>query len=504
MNFNLLLPLFGLFACREPVDESVFVPEEIDSQRMYDVVAEIASHEYGGRLPASEGNELALDYIEAVFDEIGLAPVGDDKTFRQSFAYEQWQQLSPPQLTIGGDILNEPDDFVLMEYSGSGTSTAELVFVGYGLTIPPFSRDDFPDCPFDTSGYDDYGGMDVQDKIALVLRYAPAQDEDIADHCPDNGALNVTKALWKVGYKTANAQSHGASALLMANSYDGGPETFQPSAAVGYDADFPAATVNRDLLEHYLPDLPTWADTIEVSYQPHSQTTGIEVHFSATTDVSDDPIDNLLGAVLGTDAEVGDEVIVIGAHIDHLGIDPLNGDIYPGADDNASGTAVLLELARMMTGSAFEPKRTVLFAIFNAEEEGLLGSGYYVGHPSFPNQDIVAMFSVDMVGAGNGEGIELYGGLFEDYTWLADLMIAAVEEEELPHVVNPREPKLASDHLSFVVVGATALLVQTSGEHLQYHTPQDTPDTNTADDLEAAAKVLWATLIPLAEGTDAL
>jgi Zn-dependent M28 family amino/carboxypeptidase len=199
----------------------------------------------------------------------------------------------------------------------------------------------------------------------------------------------------------------------------------------------------------------------------------------------------------------GDEVVVIGAHIDHLGTDAITGEIYNGGDDNASGTVVMMELARLLATCGEVPERTVLFAAFNAEESGLIGSCFYVGEPSYPHEDTVAAISVDMVGAGDGGGLNLFGALMEEYLWLAQLMDAAAAEQGLPYDTFANVPVLASDHVCFITQEITAVMAQTTGPHEHYHTPDDTPANNSPDNLAAAAHLMWAALEPLAMGTEA-
>jgi Zn-dependent M28 family amino/carboxypeptidase len=194
------------------------------------------------------------------------------------------------------------------------------------------------------------------------------------------------------------------------------------------------------------------------------------------------------------------ETVVIGAHVDHLGKVP-GGSVYnPGADDNASGTAVMMELARAVVLSGLQPKRTVLFAAFNAEEQGLVGSCHYVSTPALPLATTAAMFSVDMVGAGDGSGLILYGGNVPEYAWLADLMSASQQKAGLAYTLDLQSPMNASDDACFMQAGVPSLLALTRGPHTDYHTPKDTIDTILEADLEAAARLLWVTLQPLSQG----
>ena len=504
------LPLLLLACTDDPVDDDtaggddddttpVVDPEVIDPDRMYADLSLLASDEYGGRAPATEGNEMALEYVEGVFDEYGLSPVGEEGTYRQHFPYEKWELTGDSALSLGGDALVEGQDYRPMTRSGGGEAAAELVFVGYGMTVPAFEPADYPDCPLPETGYDDYDGVDVDGAVVLVLRHGPGDDVNVEDGCPANAAAHQDEDLWTFGYKAANAALHGAAAVILVQDYRHDASLLDGDVGVYYyEPDLPVVTAHRDVVEGYVPTLAEWAEVIDATHVPQPQQTGVQVELSVSAEVVEHQVPNLLGAVEGT----GDEIVVIGAHIDHLGTDPITGDIYNGGDDNASGTAVMMELARMLATFGQTPQRTVLFAAFNAEEDGLIGSCHYVGDPSYPHEDTVAAISVDMVGAGDGGGLSLFGALMEDYQWLAQLMDTAAQEQGLPYDTLANVPVMASDHVCFITQDITAVMAQTTGSHAHYHTPDDTPENNSPDNLAAAAHLMWAALEPLAMGTE--
>jgi len=291
--------------------------------------------------------------------------------------------------------------------------------------------------------------------------------------------------------------------MILVNHYAESPAPMG-SGTIGndyYDADFPSIFAHRTAVESAIPDLPTWSATIDSTMQPDSHATGL----NATIDVEIGAVEietaNLLGAVAGADPDIGDEVVVIGAHIDHLGTQ--GDDIYNGCDDNASGTAVMAELARATAALAQPPARTVLFAAWNAEEMGLIGSYYYVDDdPKYPLADTFACYSVDMVGKGGGIGLTVYGGLAYAGSWLYDVMAASVAEMELDYSVVPTEPLYASDHAPFAQASIPGVLVSTTGAHDNYHTPLDDVDNVTLEDVEAGMWTMWAGMLPLAMGTE--
>jgi Zn-dependent M28 family amino/carboxypeptidase len=209
----------------------------------------------------------------------------------------------------------------------------------------------------------------------------------------------------------------------------------------------------------------------------------------------------VLAKVQGTDPLLGNEVIVVGAHIDHLGFG--ESGIYRGADDNASGAAIVLELSRMFQKCGLTPKRTLLFAEWNAEEMGLLGSKYYVDHPTLPLSDTIALYNFDMVGGGDGSGILLFGGDDSVNRWLTDLMINASDEAGLDHVIQLVPQKLASDHAPFVGKGIPVCWgFARPDPHPGYHTPDDDMSRINPQSLRAVTELFWAALRPLAMGEE--
>jgi hypothetical protein len=475
---------------------------DIDPKRIKADVAKLASEELQGRLPGTPGGEKALQHVEALFTELGLKPMGT-AGWRQPFQFPLWMKTGPSAFTLDGAALVEGTDFNVMSYSGASSVESDLLFAGFGLTIPAFDKAAHPTCPYDPAGYDDYDGVDATGKIVIVMRHDAKEDMNLGAKCPANEAAKKSDDLLTFSYKAANARLHGAVGAVLVQDWSHEPDPIQGQLDASYfDAAFPVFTVNRDKLVAAVPELQSWVDTIKTSLKPNPQPSTVVAKVEASTKLEQVSTANVLGVVEGTDPALAGETIVIGAHVDHLGKDLATGQWYPGADDNASGTAVLMELARAAVLSGLKPKRTLLFAAFNAEEEGLLGSCYYVSKPTLPIATTKAMFSVDMVGAGDGSGLILYGATVPAFAWLAELMEASAVKNALNYDLELLEPLGASDDVCFQQAGVPALLALTRGEHGYYHTPQDTIDTILEEDLEAAARLLWVTLQPLALGEE--
>ena len=484
---------------------------DVDAERVFDDVAFFASEELGGRETGTEGNEAAMAAAEALFEELGLVPMGDEGTYRQAFGYQKSDFLEVPSVALDGEPLDGCTDFSFFYGSGNREVTEELVYVGYGMTVPAYDTADYPDCPLPSTGYDDYEGVDVTGKIAVVVRHGPGDDDSVPDECPDNDLCGADPCLWNFTYKAANADLHGAAAMIVVQNYDNGPEILAgASVSDGYIADLASVWVDRDVMEASLPDLQTWTDAIDADLAPESHATGVTATISVSMGERDVATANLVGAIPGTDPEIGGEVVVVGGHIDHLGNDVC---LYAGADDNASGAAVTMELARLVTECA-NPARTIVFALWNGEEDGLLGSAHYVDNPAYPLASTVAAFSADMVGAGEStnivmygaaDGIDYYGNPLEGFPWMADLMQASAEEMGFDWPVVDGEQISASDHWPFAAMGVPGVCIMTGPleSHPYYHTYMDDIDGIGVDHLRTAASMLYAGVKPLVEGTEA-
>jgi microsomal dipeptidase-like Zn-dependent dipeptidase len=204
---------------------------------------------------------------------------------------------------------------------------------------------------------------------------------------------------------------------------------------------------------------------------------------------------NVLGMIKGTDPVVGDKVIVLGAHLDHLGIE--YNQIYNGADDNASGTSVVMEVARVMMANKVKPKRTILFACWGGEERGLLGSRYYAEHPSFPIDKTVMDFNMDMVGLGNK--LSFPGIYYAPEIW--KIIKANLSEATLEFIEPSRGGPGGSDHTPFITRGVPAFALMTTpwNGHPDYHQPGDDADKISVELLGKVAQFVYDNALLIAD-----
>lgn len=475
------------------------IATQVNGQRAWKFTRDIASPEYGGRMAGTEDELMAAEYIRDKFRIWGLEPAGDEGTYFQNFTLSSWYATAPVNLALmDGPTYEYGDDYNIFTYSGSADVTAEVVFVGYGMSIPPYDPAEYPGCTCPTTGYDDYAGVDVTDKIVVVLRHGPQQDYNWYYYCPNtvSPGYSVGGTYW-FGYKSYNAYLHGAKGMILVSEYNHGHDP-DPGSGTLYDfhyaADFGAVWADRSIAEALVPDLEARQTSIDSTLTPNSAPTGQSVNMVVNASFNPDAqSQNVLGVIPGSDPEIGGEVVIVSAHYDHVGISP-TGEIYSGADDDASGTAVMMELAKIMASGNFSPKRTILFAAWGAEEAGLIGSEYYVwDDPKYPLENTVAVLQMDMIGVGDSSGVNIFGGIeFPDLF----TQIAANSDELLVDAASLTSGG-RSDHAPFIDAGVPAVMFQTMGPHLYYHTPADSIDTIDRYELEMTGRVVGATVYEL-------
>ena len=455
----------------------------INGQRALDDIKVLASPAFEGRLAGDTGQYMAAEYIADQFAEYGILPAGDDGTYYQTFTYPFWHAYPPVELASPSTTWTYGTDYVIFSYSGSvNVADTEVIFAGYGLTMPA------------SFNYDDYVAIDVTGKIVLVFRHGPNDDYSWNVAAPDMCPSPLIA--FNFGCKAWNAYNHGAVGMILVNDYLHGPALGSGTlTANGYVATFGAIWADRtSVAESLLPNLQALQNLIDSTLTPASTSTGKTVSMTVTTDF--DPARdtmNVLGVIPGTDSSLKDEVVIVSAHYDHLGVGPV-GEIYYGADDDASGTACMLEIARVMgsVGLSVRPKRTILFAAWTAEEEGLIGSYYYVGNPKYPLENTVAVIQLDMVGIGT-LGLNVYEGI--QFPELYSIVENAGNVVGVP--TYPMGVSTGTDSYPFYLAGVEAIFFQTTGLHPYFHTPQDAAATISRELLLQTARVAgltaWAT-----------
>lgn len=443
------------------------VPAASDSDPI-DTLPYLASDELQGRGVGLAGLDRAADFIAGEFAADGLRKPPGQKDFFQSFDYTT--QASPgaaTALAIGAKTLVLDNDYLPMRFSAEGTFAAPVVFVGYGVSAPE-------------AGYDDYAGVDVKGKVVVAMRYEPMDPHGQSRLAPRGDASGWSDHA-TFSAKSKAAAEHGAAALLIVNPPDSEPDLLLPfSGAFGTPATIPVLQIKQTAADQLLvagsaPDLKTLRDQINATFRPTSiALAGPIVRGTVRIKLLTARVKNVMAILPGAGPHA-DEFVVVGAHYDHLGLGMLGemlgprGSIYHGADDNASGTATVLELASRLS-RAPPPARSIIFICFTAEEEGLIGSEYFVKHSPVPLEKMVAMLNLDMVGRIRDQTLYIGGqGTAKDF----DAILGQADLDSPLRLKSIGRGGLGpSDHMSFAMRRVPVMFFF-SGIHIDYHRPTD-------------------------------
>jgi aminopeptidase YwaD len=444
--------------------------EGLSGEKALELVKELAADEMKGRKTAYEGGSLVENWLLEKFSEFGLHPADAGGTYLEPFTYGATNTVAPIACTLGDRTLSFGTDYYDLSYTGSGTVKAPVVFCGYGISRPDL-------------GWDDYEGVDVKGKIVLAIRGAPAAQ---ASQFPVERAI---------GYKSSTAAAKGAVGFLLVEGEKPSNGTIQERY---YRPQLPALWISAAVCEGILAEKPGWlAETkaaLDAGTRGRSKVAGTPVSMQVNAPHAPHAKGhNALGEIKGRDPDLNHEIILVGAHMDHLGVDPL-GNVYNGADDNASGTAVLVHLADVLTGNRFRPKRSVIFCAFGAEEQGLMGSKALAARYPFQGE-IVAVLNMDMV--GQGEPVVNISGVGA-YPEMHQRLQGYLPKDIQAHTTWGLRTGPHGDHWPFHERGIPSFFIGTKGPHPNYHTTADDVANIQPACLEAAARTVGALLIGLA------
>jgi hypothetical protein len=468
----------------------------VDGKAILAHIKWLADDDREGRAAGSPGCLAAGDYLADHLKRLGLKPMGDSGTYFQNFPIPRGFDIRPEtSLTAERGkkkvTLEYDKDLKPLSLSGPGDVTAEAVFAGYGIAAPEV-------------GYDDYADVDVKGKVVIVLRHAPGFKNRKSPF--SNPAFMKRYASFRA--KVSTAVGAGAAALVMVNDpkRTRKPKDDVPMHAVGGSPSaIPVFHVSykagRRLGKVCGFSFQKEQIRIDKRHEPQSRPLeGVTVRVNAALEAKTLKVRNVCalleapapaptgqpaeaGRTKAAGPEVARETLVIGAHFDHVGLGAFGsrggkkgpGSVHNGADDNASGSASALELARFFKARQGELKRDVLFCWFTAEEMGLLGSKHYVGSPKVPLAQCVAMVNLDMVGR-LGRGKLQVGG-----TGTSPIFPKLIDSKNRKHRIKTKlNPggRAPSDNSSFYEKGMPVLFFFT-GLHKDYHRPAD--DWNRID-----------------------
>ena len=460
----------------------LFAQTPFDGEVAHEMIRELCKPEFGGRLTGLPGARKAAEWIAAQYQSWGLRPGGDDGSYLQEFPLVVTRQKSRARMKLkngefGPVSYQEGNDFHLYFNSGSAKLTADVVFVGYGISAPG-------------KGWDDYAGIDARGKIVLICRGKPDDGQNWSDESGRD-------------YKMQIATEKGAAGLLMM-SHREFPVRGGTIHEKGYNPELAAFTISKKVaqdifhgtfkrMEYVLRDLPK---------APASFDTGKKMSINVKLERVEPGVgENVIGILPGTDPVLKNEYMVIGAHMDHNGISP-DGHAYYGADDNASGTSVIMELARTMAAQPNGFKRSIVFIGFGGEERGLLGSKYFSQHPTIPVDQICLMTNYDMQGCGDG------GAAFAGRNYFQapiDKLVESLSDSVVTKFRVERGWGLwGSDHASFLKIGIPAIGFGSTGDHAFYHRVEDTPEAINTQSLQSVGDRSFEILSRLADWPESL
>lgn len=464
--------------------------EQISAERMLGDIKVLSAPALRGRQTGSQEDAASASFVANRFSELRLhrssASLSEHRT--NPLPQREWKQTSPvARRTIDDEILLEliysharstlhgGVDFLPVLDSPSADLRAEIVFVGYGLSDP-------------ARGIDDYAGLDVHNKMVLFLRGKPDKYAGSAAHSDkeqlarQNGAIAYLTATGPI--LTAYEQRRGVT---------GKPGAFYSTTESVHQ--LPGAWISTETAEAIIVESTRGKTTLR-ALQEEANRTGVSRSMSLNVSaklkwashLDNGILFNVISIIRGYSSS--DDAVLIGAHRDHFGHQA--GLLFAGADDNASGTAVLLEVARVLALAPAAPKRSILFVSFSGEEQGLLGSRLYVSQPIVPLAKTIAMINVDHAGIGNGRLTIGVTGLEKSQAETFGQEAGVSDKLDLFGFFP------GGDHVPFKEAGVPTLTVVSGGIHPHFHQPSDTVETINSSILQSVARYVLACVWDLA------
>jgi len=438
--------------------------QKITEGELQDHIKYLSSDSLNGRLTGSAGDSLAAVYIRNELASYGLIPLSGDG-FQRFKVTSRLTAGKNNSLSINGRSFTSEKDFMPFSFSSGSASESEIVFAGYGFSINE-----------DTLKWDDYSNIDIKDKWVLILRADPDADKSESPYVPyssDRGKALLAKDMGAAGV------------FLVSGSLFDPMDTFESLNPGDFPVSIPVFRIKRETANIILSDKRITIEELEKKLnelrKPCSFSTGSAAGATSEIIREMNVTRNVVMMLPGEDDVLKNEYIIIGAHFDHLGSGGYGSTapvadtfaIHHGADDNASGVGMMLELAEKFASTKGSHKRSMIFIAFSGEEMGLLGSKYFAENPGIDLKMVNAMINLDMVGrlpeskvlqisgVGTAEGLEK--------------LVASVNDTNLITLALSDEGYGRSDHTSFYGKNIPVLFYFT-GAHSDYHKPSDTWD----------------------------
>ena len=445
--------------------------ELITADYMRDIIVEISSDAYEGRGPGSRGDVKARDYLAEEMQRLGLQPGAADGGWEQTFDLVGVTTRQPETWVFEGHgktrTLQQWDEFIVssgVQRERVEISDAEIVFVGYGIQAPEYDWDDFK-------------GRDLEGKVLLIMNNDPDWDPELFE-----GETRLWYGRWDYKYLSAARQGAAGAIIIHTTPSAGYPFQVVQTSWTGEQFELPAGDeprnpVNGWVSEAAARDLVAMAgkdlDALrEAAYNRDFEPVPLGITTSIAMDVALNRTEsaNVLGLIPGSDPELRDEVVIYTAHHDHLGIGEPNeeGDaIYNGARDNASGVSVVLAIARALKALPEAPRRSSLFALVGAEEQGLLGSLYYANNPTFAAGKIAANINYDNPNIlGDTHDVTFVGLGKSSIDQILELIAEEQGREVKPDQFADKGYFYRSDQFSLAKIGVPAMYLKPGTDYV--------------------------------------
>ncbi len=451
----------------------------IKKENLLKTVSFLSSPELDGRLPGSPGYHKAAEFMASEFKKLGLLPVGDSSYFQ--FTNVEYTEISDQfyfmLLHAGKPIATykQGEDYIFRTNTGSGHARADVVFCGYGISEPAL-------------GYDDYADVDVKNKIVLVFKQNPGWKKN-----------NKEWGEMLTRYKAQTASKHGALAILyvsVPNNWDGGVPIGSIMDGDGfYEQNIPQLHISYkvadDLLKETKSDLKILKSKIDSLQNPVSFSTETSVELSVNSKyIKNKRSENVIGFLEGKSKK--DEYFVIGAHLDHVG---RQGDLYfPGANDNASGSAAVLEVARAFV-SGTKPERSIYFVLFTSEEQGLLGAKKFVENPPSSLEKCQAFINMDCI--AYGDSIQVGCGKTSVNLWKLAKKSDSLSSKQMTERTWAGG---GADAEPFYKKKIPTAYFVTTNSYKHLHLPSDKVETLNSDLFEKIVRLIFTTAWDIANG----
>ncbi len=454
------------------------------SHQLEEIVKELSADKYAGRLGGSCEYDSSANWLARKFRKYNIKPLGDNGSYLQWYKIPYTKVFKGCELKLripvkGGELIKDYkyiSEFIPGATSGNGKVKAEVIYAGYGITAPELN-------------YDDYKKVDVKGKIILIEREVPLAPLDNPELFKKWEPYSYHQ------YKLKNAIDHGAIGMI----YNYGPITNPNNDYYkGFIYTHVGNAVVEDMFKGHKNSHKETIDIIKNDFKPQSFKTGKIVSIKNNTrHFPDGRSSNVIAWIEGNDPNLKNEYILVGAHLDHVG---QCWETMPGANDNASGIAVILEIARILKEYNIKLKRSIVFIAFGSEEQGIIGAKHYLENPVVPLKQTIGLINLD--GVGSGDKISITAG--KNFPQLYEAMDEAnqkyIHREMRPNkFLNISRPRL--DAARFMKAGIPILSFGAYGNPKTwkvYHQPGDNMEIIDPEIMEDIAQLVYLGLIKLA------